>query len=616
MVQSKQINKHIKKFVGCFFNTIFTLTIITYLLRSAFPILKYLFLIFAFLTFLSAIFIIISNKKSNFQILEFVLSLKEIFLLAVFLTLATLATQEIYAIKEIVNFIVIIFIFYISFFFKFWNTNNILKLFELFIYAVVAIGIIGLSKFLFFNILEIKLPFVEFLNVSNSISLTTDYNFYSLFFIFAIIVLFFFKKSKQINITYRFVNFSLFILTLNILFSNSRRAVLVLVLLFIINLIKERKKITIVKIFVFLFILLSGFIVIRNNNKLKNTATSYLYRYSTIIGNSLSYNETYKKLWLSKEKNNLFYNSNLYEGKLFWQTTVYPDDILSIIDCQYGKAIRVERYNHIGDWSLSYTGFEHVKYYKGITYTFKFKYRVIKCDKNPFMVGWWLKENDKYLINLPKKITDLGDNWKQCECSYTFKENHVGNKYNLINTLDKNTIVDFTDIKLIHNDTIVRNIAQQKINNEFTHGRTDRWEYAIELFKEYTLLQKIFGNGFTYMEKFGEKFLPKNENKKVLDYPHSPILSAFLYSGIIGGLFYIYFLLLTFWYYWKYRKYHLVFFIMYIIAFFFTFVSGNSHFSSPIFVMLSIVPFVTKYIVNINNSIKTDVVCNKNKVDV
>jgi len=146
------------------------------------------------------------------------------------------------------------------------------------------------------------------------------------------------------------------------------------------------------------------------------------------------------------------------------------------------------------------------------------------------------------------------------------------------------------------NDSLVieDDIIDELLQNNFAGERIARWKYAYDLFSEYPLINKIFGGGFTYMYSYGERFWGSKER---LDYPHNPIISSFLYSGIIGGLFYIYFLIITFWYYWKYRKHHMVFFIMYLVTFFFAFFSGNSHFNIPIFAFLSFIPFITRYVV-------------------
>lgn len=66
-------------------------------------------------------------------------------------------------------------------------------------------------------------------------------------------------------------------------------------------------------------------------------------------------------------------------------------------------------------------------------------------------------------------------------------------------------------------------------------GRLDRYKYALTLFKERNLHEKILGNGPSYHEEFFTKFL-HNSPEKILDYPHSPILSTLLYSGILGAI--------------------------------------------------------------------------------
>lgn len=160
---------------------------------------------------------------------------------------------------------------------------------------------------------------------------------------------------------------------------------------------------------------------------------------------------------------------------------------------------------------------------------------------------------------------------------------------------------------LKYNDILVSKLDPSKMQRSITSSvyaysnkddqlfstRFVRWQYAYEIWQtKYNWCHKLFGHGFDYLEWFGEKF---HNDPKRYDYPHNPIISAFLYSGIIGGLFYIYFLGMVFWYYWKYRKHHMVFLLMYLVTFFFMMFSGNSHFSVPIFTFLSLIPFLTKY---------------------
>lgn len=60
-------------------------------------------------------------------------------------------------------------------------------------------------------------------------------------------------------------------------------------------------------------------------------------------------------------------------------------------------------------------------------------------------------------------------------------------------------------------------------------GRTNRWEYGLELVKEFNFSQFLVGQGFIYLDKFQERFNTLNE-----DYPHNFLISSLLYSGLIG----------------------------------------------------------------------------------
>ncbi len=127
-----------------------------------------------------------------------------------------------------------------------------------------------------------------------------------------------------------------------------------------------------------------------------------------------------------------------------------------------------------------------------------------------------------------------------------------------------------------------------------THARTERWKYGYYIFmQEYSFVQKVFGKGFEYMNKFGRKFRETD-----LDYPHNPFIDAFLYSGIAGGIIYLWFMFLVFLNYKRFLRHHLYFFLCFIVVFLFSFVSANTHFSIPVFTFLSMVPFMTKYFVD------------------
>jgi hypothetical protein len=66
-------------------------------------------------------------------------------------------------------------------------------------------------------------------------------------------------------------------------------------------------------------------------------------------------------------------------------------------------------------------------------------------------------------------------------------------------------------------------------------SRTERWSFAVELYLEkYSLVQKIFGNGFHYLTAYAARFPHPNGVPHGEDYPHNIFLSALLYSGLVG----------------------------------------------------------------------------------
>jgi hypothetical protein len=171
-------------------------------------------------------------------------------------------------------------------------------------------------------------------------------------------------------------------------------------------------------------------------------------------------------------------------------------------------------------------------------------------------------------------------------------------KINKSSLLVLNNYLDFLLNKahLSFQDTLQRdnvdNYLLELENNNLSGTRYSRWYYSWIIFKNYPIQMKIFGGGFDYLELLGKEF-----GEVQYDYPHNPFLSAFLYSGIIGGLAYIWFMFLVFYYYIKYYRHHIYFFICFLVAFYFSFFSVNTHFTIPAFAFFSIIPFLTRYLV-------------------
>lgn len=314
---------------------------------------------------------------------------------------------------------------------------------------------------------------------------------------------------------------------------------------------------------------------------------------------------------------NILYNSDFSYGTRFWSSVTHDTVLHKVVQSDYGKAIRVSRGNATGYWPLIYDG-RDIIFYKDIPYVFRFKYKVVENHRAFFHIGYNLTENDTSLVALPRHeylLDSIG--WKESTVRYVFKQTHRGIYPFFLNTLTANTTIDVADIELLVPDTVTRPLYLDEIlselrleekkqmqemvlndnkNNKDAFGQTrlERWVYAGQIFSEYSFLQQLFGGGFGFVTQFAYHFYPDGEPKH--DWPHNPIVTAFLYSGVLGGLFYTFFLVKSFVLYWRYKQKLAVFFIMYGITLSFSLFSGKTHFSIPIFVVLSIIPFIFQII--------------------
>lgn len=131
-------------------------------------------------------------------------------------------------------------------------------------------------------------------------------------------------------------------------------------------------------------------------------------------------------------------------------------------------------------------------------------------------------------------------------------------------------------------DTIQIDSLDQGLDN-----RTIRWEYAWELIYQSNIVQLFIGSGFEYLTLFSENFGTAINS----DYPHNPILSSLLYSGLIGTLPLMILLIYTALKAFKPSEYRNIYLsIIMLIAFVFVFISANSIFSiKPFFVLMLII---------------------------
>ncbi len=117
--------------------------------------------------------------------------------------------------------------------------------------------------------------------------------------------------------------------------------------------------------------------------------------------------------------------------------------------------------------------------------------------------------------------------------------------------------------------------------------RSSRWEFSFNYFSELPAYSMLFGDGFNYLRIFGTKF-----GEVVSDYPHNVWLSALLYGGILGFLSTLF--LTVYIFYLLYKRKHIFnqLLIWYVLFLFLYFSSANSIYSSRIFNVLMLMPFL------------------------
>ena len=138
----------------------------------------------------------------------------------------------------------------------------------------------------------------------------------------------------------------------------------------------------------------------------------------------------------------------------------------------------------------------------------------------------------------------------------------------------------------LQNDELHINSESAKVEYSLIGPRIVRWKYALELYSDYTVLEKIFGSGFDYIEKFRRRF----SETKEFDYPHNIFLSVLLYSGIFGFILFLCLIFDTIRIYFKSRLYVLL--IAYIFILSFVFFSSDSIFELPLLMGFIVIPYI------------------------
>ena len=509
-------------------------------------------------------------------------------------------------VKEIVNIaMVVYFIFFSKLYYAVGNCNAFLKWIMRLTFCAGCLAVIRM----FLTLIGISLPLSGYLFEGERFSLVYDGNFYSLFFIISIILSAKLFANALINrIECQLVNI---VSAINIVASLSRRAYLLYALVvvgmaiavvFKWNNFKKSLQynlLTISAIGVSVVIAMTCTHIFYTPN-MSNDPKNRYYKMCSLFDNDMSYKEfhfkqlrKYYAQFVITDSANLFYNGDLQNGLSAWEAFSAPNDCIrfEMVGSEDGDSvIRVERECATGYWQVHYKG-RPIVYHKDVTYEISFAFRVLKGSELPFFVGWGVTEGKIKLHKLPMVVEPIDSIWKRCMVIYKFREDYL-NPHCFLNCLQAGSTIEVKDIRLTCDDTtglpryvdqlpdsVIHRYYSNDTINYFTASRTDRWRYALELWQ----------TRYNTKQWYGEKFF---NNPKRYDFPHNPIISSFLYSGIIGGVVYIIFLIMSLWLYWKKRQQLGIFFIMYLCCMFFSMFSGSSHFSFPLFAFLSFLPFV------------------------
>ncbi|MFC7049265.1 O-antigen ligase family protein [Emcibacter nanhaiensis] len=124
-------------------------------------------------------------------------------------------------------------------------------------------------------------------------------------------------------------------------------------------------------------------------------------------------------------------------------------------------------------------------------------------------------------------------------------------------------------------NTLWKLMDRQSGSSSPTEARTKRWAMAIEIFDDFSLFEKAFGDGFSYYKSLRENNLQPDTQ----GYPHNLFFSLLLSNGLAGALItissFLYFAYLA----WTIRKSQPELLSLFLIFFFYISTSGDQWFS-------------------------------------
>ena len=370
--------------------------------------------------------------------------------------------------------ILLISVLFSLFYFLYWS-NSILNIkiplsYTLYLILTITVAISILNLLNQLNILILPSGLISKLNISEGSAISNDYNFFSLFILFGLVLINYRSRKDIFFHIYQkkwFIYLLNLLIILNVILSGSRRGIIILVLLFfaywiysIFFIKKVNIKLLLKKAIVFLIIAFSLFIIglIVYQKVPKQKLSNIFFRYATLIGMS-NINSFERLLWLRstgfpKDKNHLIDKQSFIENIKYWNAYDAPGTVLTNLETPYGTGINMYRGNgDHGGFSLHYGG-PSIIYYADHTYKISFKIKFISGNFNSFNVGFWVDDGGTGFSNsvaLNKEIETIADGWYICSSQYTFINNHIGLD-GFINSVADETSFIISDFELIDQD--------------------------------------------------------------------------------------------------------------------------------------------------------------------
>jgi len=447
------------------FSKVLVTAIVFYFYKTAFWPLTYLFVV----SYTVLVIFFLKRVKWEFKLLEFFHE----FIVPIFLVLLYIIVLVVNGHFEnfsVIKDLLLILVLFSLFYFLFWNDlvlkTEIPKSYTTKLIIITAGTISVINLITQFSLPVLNSGYLSRFNLSGGSAIANDYNYFSLFIIFSLIIiniqdknkLFTLKISKSITLSLSLI------FILNILISGSRRGIFVLLLLITIYILKTitnayrsnnkakfLKKTSIFFSIIF-FIITVGTVVFKTVPR--HRISNIIYRYALIIG-VRDFKPIEQLLWKHEtvipEKINFIIDKISFKEKIRkWFDSTAPGTSISNIETPFGAGVKISRDR--GDdagFSYHYNG-PKIIYYSNHTYKISFKIKFSAGDFNSFNLGWWVDDGGKGFansVNLVKVTQALGDGWYTCTSEYTFIENHFG-ATGFINSVKNQSSFVITDFEL------------------------------------------------------------------------------------------------------------------------------------------------------------------------